>query len=403
MRGITLIFVLCVAQVASHEIVNLPPFDTTSPSFLEDLRVELVPDGERYKLNISWAINIDASIGYLTATMIEVFGSTLHCQYNPPLVQANLTSLKQKWFYYLVSASYGHNIIQVANLPLPAVGNGRSYKVATITVPCTIQHTATEETDHVNANFQVLAIFKCLASLMILASCYIICKNFRANFARWLGFSSMPTSSTDHVPVLVVYPAKNSAFQQGVMALAEFLQWHGSCSVAVDMWQQGKIAELGPMRWLAEQAQAAERVLIVCPQVEIVSAQPSSASEASIPVAAHDLYPLILNLVASHAKSAGDLAKFWVVQLGEQQAKMPSRLPPELRACKTFCLMKDLTELCSSLHTQRQGGKKTSAPVFRPGTEKTAVKLREAVENLGRWQPGPFSKVEKCKVVITSI
>lgn len=73
------------------------------------------------------------------------------------------------------------------------------------------------------------------------------------------------------VPVLMVYPAENSAFQRGVVALAEFLQWHGGCSVAVDMWQQGKIAELGPMRWLAEQAKAADRVLIVCPQVETVS------------------------------------------------------------------------------------------------------------------------------------
>lgn len=67
-------------------------------------------------------------------------------------------------------------------------------------------------------------------------------------------------------PVLVVYPAKNSTFQRAVVALAELLQGHGGCSVAVDMWQQGKIAELGPMRWLAEQAKAAERVLIVCPQ-----------------------------------------------------------------------------------------------------------------------------------------
>lgn len=69
----------------------------------------------------------------------------------------------------------------------------------------------------------------------------------------------------------MVYPAENSAFQQAVVALAEFLQWHGGCNVAVDMWQQGKIAELGPMRWLAEQAKAAHRVLIVCPQVDIVS------------------------------------------------------------------------------------------------------------------------------------
>lgn len=96
-------------------------------------------------------------------------------------------------------------------------------------------------------------------------------KIYGPNFSRSLGFKLLPTSSIIPVPVLVVYPAVNPAFQRGVVALAEFLQRHGGCTVAVDMWQQRKIAELGPMRWLAEQAKAADRVLIVCPQVEIVS------------------------------------------------------------------------------------------------------------------------------------
>ena len=96
-------------------------------------------------------------------------------------------------------------------------------------------------------------------------------KSCGANFATSLGFKRLPTAPLVPVPVLVVYPAENSAFQRAVVAMTEFLQWHGGCSVAVDMWQQGKIAELGPMRWLAEQAKAAHRVLVVCPQVEISS------------------------------------------------------------------------------------------------------------------------------------
>lgn len=83
-----------------------------------------------------------------------------------------------------------------------------------------------------------------------------------------MGFKSLSTSPVVPVPVLMVYSAENSAFQQAVVALAEFLQGHGGCSVAIDIWQQGKIAELGPMRWLVEQIKAADRVLIVCPQVE---------------------------------------------------------------------------------------------------------------------------------------
>ncbi len=90
-------------------------------------------------------------------------------------------------------------------------------------------------------------------------------------------------------------------------------------------------------------------------------------------------------MVASHAKSASDLAKFWVVQLGEQQDKRPSDLPLELRACKTFCLMKDLNKLSGSLHSHRQDHKRISDLIFRPGiaySEKSTVKLREAVENI---------------------
>lgn len=106
-------------------------------------------------------------------------------------------------------------------------------------------------------------------------------------------------------------------------------------------------------------------------------------------------------MVASHAKSTSDLAKFWVVQLGKQQAKGPSNPVLELRACKTFFLMKDLIKLCRNLHTQREDGKKISNLVFRPGIEKNALKLKEAVENLGRWQPSIFSKAELLKSVVT--
>lgn len=140
-----------------------------------------------------------------------------------------------------------------------------------------------------------------------------------------------------------------------------------------------------------------------CPLLSQSSLQPSNSPEPSIPAAAHDLYPLILNIVAGHAKSASDLAKFWVVQLGKQEAKRPCRLVVELRACKTFCLMKDLVNLCKSLHTQREGGKKISDPIFGLGIEKNAVKLKEAVENLCREKSRKFSELQPLKSVDTCI
>lgn len=95
-------------------------------------------------------------------------------------------------------------------------------------------------------------------------------KTFKENLSRSLGFKPSYMSPIIPIPVLMVYPAENPVFQQGVVALAEFLQWHGGCKIAVDIWQQGKIAKLGPMRWLAEQVKAADFVLIVRPEAKNV-------------------------------------------------------------------------------------------------------------------------------------
>lgn len=76
------------------------------------------------------------------------------------------------------------------------------------------------------------------------------------------------------------------------MALAEFLQWHGGCSVAVDMWQRGHIAKLGPLRWLTEQVKAADFVLIVRPQDKTVSRLKKKKKSL--------LYILILGLLCTH-------------------------------------------------------------------------------------------------------
>ncbi|KAK9515580.1 hypothetical protein VZT92_026216 [Zoarces viviparus] len=443
--GLILLYYLA-AQVTSHEIkaecheyYDFPPYNDPSPSLLVDLRVAKVTEGGKYMMNISWAINIDASIKYLTGIWIKITGeSTYHCIYNPALANTDLSGSNQKWFYYLVDASYGSQTIEAANLPLPPRGGELASKFVTIEIPHPPKRVTPNPTavpiyfttgeinsleklkdagpgnvnlTTINVNFTSIAtaIFGGLASLVILLSCYMIYQRFGANVATLSDFKRLPTSPMAPVPVLVVYPAEDSAFQRAVVALIEFLQWYGGCSVAVDMWQQRKIAEMGPMRWLAEKAKTAHRVLIVCPKSSSLpshSPPNRTSQEPSIPASAHDLYPLILNMVAGHAKSASDLAKFCVVQLGEQQDKTPRNLALELRACKTFCLMKDLNKLCRSLHTESQDDKKISDLIFRPGiaySEKCTVKLGEAVEKLRGHQPNISRKAEPLKSVVTII
>ncbi|XP_059189417.1 interleukin-17 receptor B isoform X2 [Centropristis striata] len=433
MWGATLfLFFYVVAQASSHDIKmecheyhDSPPVSESSPSVLADLRVERVEVGGKYMIDINWNVSMDGSIHSLTGTRIVITGlSTYHCKYNPVLAEAKINEPLIE-FHHRVKATNGRYVVQVSNLPLPPMGSDSTYKyeqiriprervptmqtssTATVTASPVFKIAPTKSSEKFNFTTVAVAVFGGLAGLMFLASCYIIYKRCGANFATSLGFKKLPTSTTAAVPVLVVYPAENSAFQRAVVALAEFLQWHGGCSVAVDMWQQGKIAELGPMRWLAEQTEAAHRVLIVCPQP---SSQPGHSPpnhpEAYIPAAAHDLYPLVLNMVASHAKSASNLAKFCVVQLGKQRDKKSSDLVPELRACKNFCLMKDLNKLYKSLHTQSQDDKKLSNQIFGPQiaySEKNAVKLMEAVEKLGGHQASICREKEPLKSVVAVV
>ncbi|XP_074538203.1 uncharacterized protein il17rb isoform X2 [Halichoeres trimaculatus] len=366
-----------------------------------DLKAELVTFNGTDMINISWAINIDASIDYLTATRILAGGQTYHCEYTPPLAKADLTGSKQKWFHHLVYASYG--LIQAANIPLPPRGSGPCYKHFRVTkpppnpdvkpemtqVPVTQVTQVGPQVPHIaNLTSIILTIFGCLAVLMILSFSYLIYKRFGVNLAMSLDFKGCPSPMLP-VPVLVVYPAENPTFQRAVVALTEFLQWQGGCSIAVDIWQQRKIAEQGPMCWLAEQVKAANRVLIVCPQ-RITPVLYSGCSSnncfptLSISAAAQDLYPLVLNMVVSHAKSSTNLSKFWVVQLGNQPQES-GNLAPELKACKTFCVMKDLRKLCRSLHEHRQDNKTISAQISRPWiaySEKSTMLLRKAVEKI---------------------
>ncbi|XP_029995146.1 uncharacterized protein il17rb [Sphaeramia orbicularis] len=413
MWSFSLISLLCgaIVLVISHDIaLDCHDFEgvlnryNVSPSKLGDLRGHSVTLNGINMLNISWAVNIDATIKHLEATHIRFPGKDVLCKYIPPLGKANISeTLKQVWFNYLTKAEIGHNLIQAANTPLPQYEGGPVYLRVNIRVfpkpfravkstvaptpPMTI---STPVIPHRNNHRELLAIFGGLSGLMLLISCFFIYKNCFVSFTPALGYKGAATSPVVSVPVLMVYPAENSTFQSAVVALADFLQQHGSCSVAIDIWQQGNIAKLGPMRWLAGQVKAAERVLIVCPQPGL-SPPTLDFPGPSIPAAAQDLYSLILNMVASNAKSSTELAKYWVVELGEQRDRKSGNLALELRSCKRFCLMKDLNKLFRSLHGQRQDKMETMSGVFfRPRItfdEKNAGTLRAAVQKLSGHQP----------------
>ena len=208
------------------------------------------------------------------------------------------------------------------------------------------------------------------------------------------GFLPLPYTSQALVSVLVIYPPENPVFQNAVVSLAEFLL-SSNCRVDIDLWQRGLLAEMGPMRWLAQQADKADRVLVVCPPYNhnpAPCAPPSGLGHlANVPTAAaYDLFPLVLNMVASQALCPGQIDKFWVLHLGK--APESSAVPVELRGCRKFCLMKDVEKLCRQLHRQRGARGRFTTGLGRPGVHKAhrtkaTDKLIEAVRYVGT-KPG---------------
>ncbi|KAK7883927.1 hypothetical protein WMY93_027050 [Mugilogobius chulae] len=221
-----------------------------------------------------------------------------------------------------------------------------------------------------------VGLIVCVTLLLCGGVLYKICHSgFPSDYLKM-----RPALSGPALPVLLVYPGQSALFQRAVGALADFLQQNGGCNVTIDMWQQGSVAKLGPMRWLLEQVEAVHRVIIVAPQPSPRRPHPRSRH----PAAAQDLYALALNLVASQAKKSEDLAKFWVVRFDKNTA-----LTSELKACRTFSLMNDLNKLCRCLHNHKQDGKMKIANLVLRGNYSggaSAEKLQAAVQALNQKQ-----------------
>uniref|UniRef100_A0A3P9L887 SEFIR domain-containing protein n=1 Tax=Oryzias latipes TaxID=8090 RepID=A0A3P9L887_ORYLA len=385
------------------------PRSEEAASKVAALSVTQVENQDHYVLNISWAINIDASIEKLQSTVIESPSGDVICSYVPSIAKTNLTGLEQIWFYYLSNVNPGLETITVYNLPLPLLGHGlyetvsvwvskRTDRTTPLLTTAVVSAPSIESTEPEPKRTNILIVFLgVLAALVALSFCFVIRHICGPKIATGFGLKILLPPPMAPVPVLIVYPAENSAFQLVIVELAEFLHCHGGCKVAIDLWQQEKIAEQGPMRWLAEQVRAADCVLIVSPQAKNTSSElcfsnpQNNLPEMPIPAAAHDLYPLILNMVASQAKNASHLSKFWVLQLN----KRSHELPLELSTCTTFCLMKDLSKLCKKIHSQTSDREKLSYLQFRQRvyySENRTTKLRQAIESYRGKRPSNSKK-----------
>ncbi|XP_008850055.3 interleukin-17 receptor B [Nannospalax galili] len=156
--------------------------------------------------------------------------------------------------------------------------------------------------------------------------------------------TSLPTTTAllPLVKVLVVYPSE-ICFHHTVCHFTEFLQNHCRSEVILEKWQKKKIAEMGPVQWLTNQKQAADKVIFLLSSDSHTACDSSCGQSKGSP--SQDLFPLAFNLFCSDLSSQTHLHKYLVVHLGEADIKDDYNA---LCVCPQYHLMKDIT----AFHTE---------------------------------------------------
>ncbi|KAL4655361.1 interleukin-17 receptor B isoform X1 [Arapaima gigas] len=464
-----------------------------SPSVLKDLKVSVAENGDGLRLNISWAINIDKSTEYLTATWIDISQTTFKCLYDPPLWNVTFSGQEEVWFHFTDFPAEPEEIYFITGFNIPvSMAGGDSYSKVLMfemtdcsTGPLKYHDSCVQKgslwepnvtavflNDRVEVNFtaseysekyavelwehqgnQLLATelchpkgeSKCSKVLSAAVPCEhlkiwiqpyfpkcapiceaevagVVCRRTEDlpektdhHMLLWIVLCCILTAATlalisvfawrnakgaclqfkvmegvAPVSVLLVYPAVSSTFQRAVVTLAEFLKSHGNCTVTIDMWQRGQVAEMGLVHWLTAQMEAAEKVIFVTASNGSANGSRPvlGPTDYKVPASVEDMFSLALNVLASGARDPTVLRKYVAVHLGHNATHR--RLPAALTLCKSFCLMRDLGRLCSHLHENRPSRNFLDfillRSVFPPQDDRATVKLRNAVQELQMWE-----------------
>ncbi|XP_074862187.1 interleukin-17 receptor B isoform X1 [Carettochelys insculpta] len=182
------------------------------------------------------------------------------------------------------------------------------------------------------------------------------------------------------VKVLLIYP-KEVCFHHTVLAFADFLHKHCHCDVVIDMWQKRRIAEQGPVQWLAFQKEVADKVIF------LVSSYTSSECNAVChkSIGNHKdksecMFTLAFNFFCSDVKNMSSLHKYMLVSFNGLNGK--DTLPSALNSCSKYCLMKDIDIFCRDLSSTHGKVNATNTKLvcgWRPSTN--CIKTEE--HNIG--------------------
>ncbi|XP_059679456.1 interleukin-17 receptor B [Gavia stellata] len=148
-----------------------------------------------------------------------------------------------------------------------------------------------------------------------------------------------------HVKVLVIYP-EEVYFHHTVLSFAELLHEGCQTDVILDMWEKRRIAEKGPVQWLAAQKAAADRVIFLSSNPTTAACNVSCKSMRN-----HNnmenMFTLAVNLFCSDMTNQSYIQKYTVVSFNEVSSQ--NTLPSALKFCPKYCLMKDTENFCRDL------------------------------------------------------
>ncbi|XP_040425007.1 LOW QUALITY PROTEIN: interleukin-17 receptor B [Cygnus olor] len=289
-----------------------------APADLHNLNAVLVEKQvetqfQSYFMNISWSLSTDGSffvqvaggdpketnVKELTATKISVNSKGIiehfHCIrcYYTEKFQSQTAAGNQGWQFYYVGFPVEPEtkyFIQAYNLPPANINDDFPSKSLLLTTPDT----------------------------------------FRRQFFHqvWLQL---------RVKVLVIYP--DVCLYHTVLSFAQFLHEGCQTDVILDLWERRRIAEKGPVAWLAAQKAAADRVIFL-------SSNPTTAACDSACKSVRNysntesMFSLAVNLFCSDMTNRSSVQKYVVVSFNEANAQ--DTLPSALNICPKYCLMKDM-------------------------------------------------------------
>ncbi|XP_002758481.3 interleukin-17 receptor B isoform X1 [Callithrix jacchus] len=195
-----------------------------------------------------------------------------------------------------------------------------------------------------------------VATWVLAAGIYLMWRHERIKKTSFSTTTLLPP-----IKVLVVYPSE-ICFHHTVCHFTEFLQNQCRSEVILEKWQKKKIAEMGPVQWLAAQKAAVDKVIfLLSNEVNSVCDGTCDKSEGSPSENSQDLFPLAFNLFCSDLRSQTHLHKYVVVYFSETDTKDDY---DALSVCPKYHLMKDTTAFCAELlHVKQQvsAGKRSQA------------------------------------------